>query len=305
MPKKAKKKATKKDKSTTKQRQAVNVKIKIDQSRRTNPREPRAVAKPSSGLPSRTYTANSSTPLHTTIMTATPTPTVIQKEPNYAEVVKDLFQDAERKQRNQLALLSENIERRDNQINQLVQQQKLPQTKELYNLLMKEHQARLTGNADVEEMPDEAETEGVDAFNPPPPKQSEFNDPNAKVENKLTTPVAQRTKAKTAQPIVLQLQPVKRPRGRPRKQPIVETEIIDVLPEEKKEEEKTPKITKYFKTRKQEQEELEDQRNIDELSKKLTEKAKAKTKSKKKKKQSEEEASGPMMAGLFAGGSDY
>lgn len=265
MPKKAKKKVSKKDKATTKQRQAVNVKIKIDQSRRTNPREPRTAAK-QSGLPSRTYAANSSTPLHTVIQTATPSPAIIQKEPNYAEVVKDLFQEADRKQQNQLALLAENIDKRENQINQLVQQQKSQQPKELYNLLMKEHQARLTGKADVEEMPDEVETEGVDAF----------NDPNAKVGNPLSPPVAQRTRAKVAQPIVLQLQPVKRPRGRPRKQPPVETEIVDVLPDEKPETKEPPTITKYFNTE-------EEQKALDDLQKKLNEQT-PKTRRKRNKK---------------------
>jgi hypothetical protein len=212
MPKKAKKKVSKKEKATgNKKRQPVTVQVNIDQSRRTNQRERRPFSKASSGLPSRTYSANSLTPLHTVIQTATPSPAIIQKEPNYAEVVKDLFQQADRKQQNQLAILAENMERRDNQINQLVQQQKFPPTKELYNLLIKEHQARLTGNADVEEMPDEVETEGVDAF----------NDPNAKVGNPLSPPVAQRTRAKTAsKPQGEQ----KRPRGRPKKVKLVMVE---------------------------------------------------------------------------------
>lgn len=209
MPKKAKKtsaerifprgnKNSKKDKTTTRQRQAVsshsenfhkgiNVKIKIDQSRRTNPHEPRAGAK-SSGLPGRAYTANSSTPLHTTIMTATPSPTIIQKEPHYAETIKNMFKEAEGRQNNQLALLADKIYERDNHFNQLIQQTKFPPTKELYKLLMSEHQARLSGgNADVEEMPDEAETEGVKAFTPVKLSQS-FTDPNAKVQAALKTP---------------------------------------------------------------------------------------------------------------------
>lgn len=217
MPKKVKKKVSKK-KEKTSTKQNVNVKIKIDQSRQTNPRQ--SAHQNSKTLPSRFYPSNASTPLHTTIMTATPSPAVLQKEPNYAEVVKDLFQDAIMRTNQQLNQLTDAVEKKDEQINQLVQRTQFPPTKQLYNLLMNEHQSRFSQNqGDVEEVPDEVETQGVKGF----------QDPNAKVASSLktpekdsqppqkTTPVARRTRAKKNQvQTVVQAVPPKQ-RGRPKK----------------------------------------------------------------------------------------
>jgi hypothetical protein len=282
-----KKKIAKKKKvsNANKQRQAVNVKIKIDQSRRTNPREPRQAVRGS--LPARGYTANSSTPLHTTIMTATPSPTIIQKEPNYAKEVKRMFEDADFKTNKQLNALASELDRRDEQLLNELARTQLPPTSQLYNSLMNYHQGRLTGGSIVEEIPDEVAYEGVQGF----------QDPNAKVQTALRTPVKNPEEAKqqvegtpvakrtrTAKKIIpMALQPVvKRGRGRPPKlKPVAE--VVDFV-EQPEPVEDTPKITKYFKTKKQVQEEAEEQRKLDTLAQAQAEQTPKKRKPRKKNK---------------------
>lgn len=185
-----KKKAGKKNKvsNANKQRQAVNVKIKIDQSRRTNPREPRQVAK-SSSLPSRSYTANSSTPLHTTIMTATPYPAIIHNPPNPPnssnppgppnppnddrnDRITRMIDDLDFRTNRQLNLLTDDLGRRFNEIVRVQQPPpQQPSIPELYNAMLKEYNARQ-------------------------PRQlpQGFQDPNARVATKLKTPVKAESK---------------------------------------------------------------------------------------------------------------
>lgn len=212
MPKKVKKKVNKKQRTTTKQ--GVNVKIQIDQSKRTNPRQQNA----NRNAPRRLYPSNATTPLHTTIMTATPSPTIMQKEPNYAEAVNNLFQDAIMKTNRQLNQLTDAVEKKDLQINQLVQRTQFPPTNQLYNLLMNEHQSRFSQKqGDLEEIDD-------DGVNIKPPQS--FADPNAKIQSSLqtpqtqpaikqSTPVAKRTRV-SKQNQSNPSEPLK-PRGRPRK----------------------------------------------------------------------------------------
>ena len=160
-----------KSKTKQKQKQSVNVNVKIDNSRKTNPRQPNQ----NKNNVSR-FTGNSQTPLHTTIMTASPSPAIIQQEPNFAQAVNNLFKDAEMKTNRQLTLLNTDIEDRQDYQNKLINQILLKNTpynpSQVYDDLIQEHQIR---------------------NQPPPPVKTptryrtplQFEDINEAVKNKL------------------------------------------------------------------------------------------------------------------------
>ena len=141
-PKKKVAKKPKQPKQRQKQRQNVNVNVKIDNSKKTNPRQPNQNKANVSRLP----IGGSSTPLNTVIMPATPSPMILQKEPHFAEAVRDIFKDAEMKQNKQLSLLTEDLDNKQYQqnklLNQLLLQNQPYNPSEVYNDMIKEHQSR-------------------------------------------------------------------------------------------------------------------------------------------------------------------
>lgn len=191
--KKPRKKVTKKPKQPKqrqKQRQNVNVNVKIDNSKKTNPRQPNATKTNVNRLP----TGGSSTPLNTIIMPATASPSVLQREPNYAETINDLFKDAEMKQNKQLTLLGSNLESNQNRLlNQLSLTNKPYNPSQMYDALQEEHRVRnisfnppdnfedknqsvingLNINIRDVESADEGDDEGEDEAKPQPQPQPE------------------------------------------------------------------------------------------------------------------------------------
>jgi hypothetical protein len=194
MPPKAKKprkkvvKKTKQPKQRQKQRQNVNVNVKIDNSKKTNPRQPNANKTNVSRLP----TGGSSTPLHTIIMPATASPSVLQREPNYAETINDLFKDAEMKQNKQLSLLGSNLEANQNRLlNQLSLTNNPYNPSEIYDALQEEHRVRNISFKPPDNFEDKNE-----------PVKSKLNPINTQIEGEgeskeeevLQQPVSQRTR---------------------------------------------------------------------------------------------------------------
>jgi len=175
-PRKKVAKKTKQPKLKQKQRQNVNVNVKIDNSKKTNPRQPNQNKANVSRLP----IGGSSTPLNTVIMPATPSPMILQKEPHFAEAVRDIFKDAEMKQNKQLSLLTEDLDNKQHQqnklLNQLLLQNQPYNPSEVYNDMIKEHQSR-------QQLPVPTET------TPNPYKTPvRFENKNEPVRSKLTPP---------------------------------------------------------------------------------------------------------------------
>jgi hypothetical protein len=253
-------------------------------------------------------------------MTATPTPTIIQKDPSYAGEVKRMFEDADFKTNKQLNLLAGELDRRDEHLLNELARSQLPTTGNLYNLLMGEHQARIQGGAKVDEMPDDVAFEGVKGF----------QDPNAKVKATLRTPVKPSVpESPTEEWIDESVSAAPKQRGRPKLSDEVKALRAIAKQEAKKQiqyqtikntranqkaglasplasqkaemkaDELTPKISKYFKTTKQVQEEAEDQKKIDALETKLNRQKRREIRSAKKSK-AREKVLDKTFANIFA-----
>jgi len=155
-------------KTKQKQKQSVNVNVKIDNSRKTNPRQPNQ----NKNNVSR-FTGNSQTPLHTTIMTATPSPAILHQEPHYAETINDMFRDAQLKTNKQLTILGQDLDDKQSQQNKLLNQLLLQNTpynpSTVYDDLMNEHRTRHRLPAPVK-------------------TPNNFQDQNKAVPDKLTPP---------------------------------------------------------------------------------------------------------------------
>ena len=176
-PRKKVAKKTKQPKLRQKQRQNVNVNVKIDNSKKTNPRQPNQNKANVSRLP----IGGSSTPLNTVIMPATPSPMILQKEPHFAEAVRDIFKDAEMKQNKQLSLLTEDLDNKQYQqnklLNQLLLQNQPYNPSEVYNDMISIHNSRY---------PTPIKTRN----------SSNFEDKNQPVQSKLATPTIQEEESK-------------------------------------------------------------------------------------------------------------